>query len=251
MDARYYEIFRQASQEDFYNAINDPEDELYDLVWDLFETLVIEPAEIFDPEFREANQFRYSISDGAALEFFPEAGYFDKRIEPNPYRDDSDPAGVHLRFSLMPHRSCLFQVGFQTWGSGERSSLKKLWRDHRKLLADLFRRVKPMIWTRRVFPAVEHAAGLEEMLDTYFGTRDQESFISFNYAFAQTDDVDVAQNFMVAMALLYHAIKEMTQHRQPTLEQRYQQLREFYSGHIPELPAPLPCVELAIASDTE
>ncbi len=70
MDNHYYEVLRNASQEDFYQAVNNPEDELYDIVWDLFETAVIEPGEIFDTDFRNQNQFRYSINSGVTLEFF-------------------------------------------------------------------------------------------------------------------------------------------------------------------------------------
>ena len=50
MDSRYYDLLRQASQEEFYQAINNPEGELHNILWDLFETVVIEPAELFDTE---------------------------------------------------------------------------------------------------------------------------------------------------------------------------------------------------------
>ena len=71
MDDRYYEILRSSSQEELFHAINNPEAELYEILWGLFETAVIEPAEIFNGDFRSQNQFRYSLGEGAILEFFP------------------------------------------------------------------------------------------------------------------------------------------------------------------------------------
>lgn len=252
MDDRYYEILRKSSQEEFYQAINDPEDELYDILWDLFETVVIEPAEIFDPEFRENNQFRYSINSGITLEFFPDVTYFQKRLEPDPYKDDADAAGIHLKFSVLPYMSCLFTVAFQVWGRAERLAFKKLWFAHRHFLSDLFRRVKPMVFTAVPFPAVEHARNLDEMLDNYFMVRDPENYIELQYSFAQFDETEVAQNFMVTMGLLYHTIQDYCQKKADLLDYWFERMKEFYSGHLPELPAPLPCVELTIASeDTE
>jgi len=35
MDDRYYKILRSTSQEKLHRAINDPEAELYDILWDL------------------------------------------------------------------------------------------------------------------------------------------------------------------------------------------------------------------------
>ncbi|HLU99918.1 MAG TPA: hypothetical protein VKZ59_01540 [Acidobacteriota bacterium] len=251
MDTRYYQILRQSSQEDFYNAINDPEDELYDIIWDLFETTVIEAAEIFDVDFRDRNQFRYSIGSGMTLEFFPDAAYFERRIEPNPYSDDSDAAGIHLKLSISPHKSCLFSVGLQIWGASERQALKKLWRKHRKVLVDLFRRSKPMISTRTPYPSVQHTETVEEMLDNYFSLRDPENFIALSYSFAQADEAETAQNFMAVMAMLYHSVKDSCQNREDMLEYWLAQLKDFYSGHFPELPASLPCVEITIGSDAE
>lgn len=251
MDSRYYQLLRSATQEELHQAITDPEDELYDIIWDLFETVVIEPAEIFDVDFRDRNQFRYSIDAGATLEFFPDPSFFQKRIEPNPYQDESDAAGIHLKFSILPYKSCLFSVGFQIWGWSERLAFKKLWRQHRRLLSELFRRAKPMVFTLLPFPPVEHAGSLDEMLDHYFQIRDPENFIALQYSFAQTDESDVAQNFMVTMNLLYHSIRDYCQKKEDSLVYWYGELRDFYSGHLPDLPPPLPCVELAIVSDTE
>lgn len=251
MDERFYSVFRQATQEELYQAVRDPENELYDIVWDLFETVVIEPAELFDPDFREENQFRYHISGRATLEFFPCEGYFEKRIEPNPFRDEADPAGIHLKFSLLPDMSCLFSTGFQVWGAPERQALKKLWFKHRSSLCDLFRKNRPMISTLIPFPAVEYASSLEEMLDNYFQVRDPENFLSFNYAFARTDEADVAQNFMVTMAMLYYAVRDYCLDKEDRLRHWHQKLRDFYSGHLPELPAPLPCVPLTISKDAD
>jgi len=251
MDARYYEILRLANQEDLYNSINDPEDELYDIIWDLFERVVIEPAEIFDSDFRDRNQFRYSIDSKTTLEFFPEPEYFRKRLEPNPYKDDSDAAGIHLKFSLLPEMSCLFSVGFLVWGSPERKAFRKLWKKHRELLSELFTRSKPMIATRIPHSAVESSQNLQETLDNYFAIKDPEQYVSLDYSFAEADESDIAQNFMVTMSLLYYSIRDYCQNKEDTLTHWYEQLKAFYSGHIPELPAPLPCVELTIQTDAE
>lgn len=251
MESRYYQILRQASQEDYYQAVNNPDDELYHLLWDLFEEVVIEPAEIFDSDFREHNQFRYSINSGLTLEFFPEATYFQRRVEPNPFRHDSDAAGVHLKLSILPEMSCLFTAAFQVWGRSERIAFKKLWRQHPQLLSDILRRAKPMVFTALPFPTVDYATNLNELLDNYFSVRDPEHFLELQYSFAQFDESQTAQNFMAYMALLYHCIKAFCQDKEDTVLQTSHRLREFYSGRPPDLPAPLPCVELAITSDTE
>lgn len=251
MDQRYYQLLRTASEEEFQQGITNPEDELYDIVWDLFETVVVEPGEVFDPEFREHNQFRYFINGGASLEFFPEASYFKRRVEPDPNREDGQSAGLHLTFSILPYMSCLFSVGLHVWGAGERMAFKKLWKQHRKLLTDLLRCAKPMFFTAVPFPSVDHADSVEEMLDSYFAVRDPENSIELQYSFAQFDDTDTAQNFMIYMALLYHSIRDYCCKKENLLEFRLGHMKEFFSGRLPELPAPLPCVELAITSDTE
>ena len=251
MDTRYYEVFRRASQEAFYQAVNNPEDELYDIVWDLFETAVIEPGEIFDNDFRNQNQFRYSINSGVTLEFFPGPSYFRRRVEPNPYEDDSDAAGIHMQFSILPCMSCLFSVGFRVWGRPERIAFKQLWRQHRGLLSDTFRRAKPMVFTAASFPSVDYASTLEDMLDNYFSVRDSEHYIELQYSFAQFDEIDNVQNFMVYMAFLYHSIKDQCQQKKNRADYWSGRVRDFYSGYPPNLPAPLPCVEMTITSDTE
>ncbi len=251
MERHYYELLRNASQEDYYEAINSPDHELYDILWDLFETVVIEPAEVFDTDFGSRNQFRYSINSTVTLEFFPDAPYFEKRFEANPYRDGSDAAGIHLKFSIFPDRSCLFAVGLQIWGRPERLAFKKLWKENRKLFNDLLRRAKPMIEKRIPFPAMDYSANLEEMLDNYFAVRDSENFIELQYPFAQFDEAELAQNFMVYMGLLYHSIRDHCQRQEQSAERMHERLREFYSGSPPDLPPPLPCVDLAITSDTE
>lgn len=251
MDNRYYEMLRNAAQDDFHRSINSPEDELYDVVWDLFETVVVEPAEIFDADFRDNNQFRYSINAGATLEFFPKVAYFQGRIRPNPYKHGTDAAGVHLKFSILPYMSCLFSVSFQVWGGAERRALGRLWRRDRRLLTDLFRRAKPMVLTAVPLPAVDHASSFEEMLDAYLSIRDADNWIELQYSFAQFDEADTAQNFMIYMALLYHSLRDYCHKKKNLLEYWQTHVTEFFSGRLPELPAPLPCVELAITSDTE
>lgn len=251
MDRRYYEILRNSTPDDFDQSVNNPEDELYDVVWDLCETVVIEPAEIFDADFRDHNQFRYSINTGATLDFFPEASYFQRRMQPDPTKEGTDSAGVHLKFSILPCMSCLFSVSFQVWGAAERLAFGKLWRRHRKLLTDLFRRAKPMVLTAAFLPAVDHAASFEEMLDNYFSIRDPENWIELQYSFAQFDEADTAQNFMIYMSLLYHCVRDYCHKRKNLLEYRRSRMTEFFSGRLPDLPAPLPCVGLAITSDTE
>ncbi|MGH9341714.1 MAG: hypothetical protein ACRD1R_19540 [Acidobacteriota bacterium] len=246
MDSRYYDILRQASQEEFYQAINQPEDELYDLLWDLFENVVIEPAEIFDPDFREKNQFRYSIDSVVTLEFFPDQPYYQERTEPDPYQDGSDAAGIHLKFSIMPQKSCLFSARFHVWGRAERLAFKKLWRRHRNLLSEVFQKAKPMVFTAVPFPAMDHALGFDEMLDHYFSSPDAENSIELQYSFAQFDETELAQNFMVYMSLLYHSIRNICQHEKDRFEFLFGRISDFYSGRPPDLPAPLPCVEFVL-----
>jgi hypothetical protein len=251
MNSRVYELLRYATQEEYYQAINDPEDELYDVLWDIFETVVIEPAEIFDSDFRDRNQFRYRIDGGATLEFFPEAAYFRKRAEPDPYRDDSDAAGIHLKFSILPYMSCLFSVGFQVWGRAERSAFRRIWQNHKDICCEILKRAKPMVFTAATIPAMEKASSLEEMLDAYFSRRDPENFIELQYSFAQFDETDVAQSFIVYMAFLYHSIKTLCYRRENIVERTFEKLREFYSNRPPDLPAPLPCVEIITITDSE
>jgi hypothetical protein len=251
MDNHYYQLLRTATQEEYYEAINDPEHDLYDVVWDLFESVVIEPGEIFDPDFGNKNQFRYSIGPSVTLEFFPDSSYFEKRFESNPYRDDSDPAGIHLQFSVLPEMSCLFSVGLQVWGRPERQALRRLWQDHRGLLLDLLERSKPMVEKKVDGGAtLDCARTLGEMLDRYFSVKDPENFIEFRYPFAQFDETDLAQNFMTYMALIYYAIRGACQRRGSDPESLFGRLQEFYSGHLPKLPPPLPCVEMVFSSDT-
>ena len=101
MDNRYYKILRNSSQKDFYQATNNPEAELYEVLWDLFKTAVIEQFEIFDSNFRSRNQFRCGLGEGAIMEFFPEAPYFENRKGPDPYRNDTEAAGAHLKLSAQ------------------------------------------------------------------------------------------------------------------------------------------------------
>lgn len=250
MERRYYEILRSAGQEEYYEAINSPDHELYDVLWDLFETVVIEPAEVFDADFNNHNQFRYSINSRVVLEFFPDSEYFSQRFEPNPYRDGADAAGIHLKFSIFPERSCLFAVGLQIWGRSERLAFKKLWKQHRSLIGDLLQRSKPMVSKRIPFPAMDYSSSLEEMLDNYFAVRDSENFLELQYPFAQLDETESAQNFMIYMGMLYHSIRSHCQDRENRIESLSERLREFFSGQLPDLAPPLPCVEMTITSDT-
>lgn len=249
MDDRYYEILRSTSQEDLYQAINDPEAELYDILWDLFETVVIEPAETFDSDFRNHNQFRYSIDDGAVLEFFPAVSYFKNRNEPDPYNDDVEAAGIHLRLAIQPHMSCLFSVGFQLWGRTERLAFKQLWQRNRRILAHILHRAKPMVITSVPFGIVDHASTLDEMLDNYFSVSDPENFLGLQYSFAQFDDTVSAENFMVYMALFYHCTKDFCQRKRVRLDYWMSRVKRFYSGRLPDLPPPIPCVEVTVRSD--
>ncbi|MBI4444641.1 MAG: hypothetical protein HY645_01925 [Acidobacteria bacterium] len=249
MENRYYELLRNASQDKFYEGVNNPEDELYDLVWDLFETVVIEPGEVFDGDFRDNNQFRYSINSGATLEFFPGPSYFLNR--PGPDRNGNDAAGIHLRLSIQPYMSCLFSVGLRVWGSNERLALKKMWRQHRRALSTILRRSKPMIFTAVPFPSVEHASTMEEMLDNYFAVRDHANSLEFQYSFAQFDETDAPQNFMIYMTFLYHVVRDYCLDKEDMFDYWLDHVKEFFSGRLPDLPAPLPCVHFAITSDTE
>ena len=53
---------------------------------------------------------------------------------------------------------------------------------------------------------------------------------------------------MIYMGLLYHTIREQCQQRRSEPEGLHNCMRDFYSGHLPELPPPLPSVELVIPS---
>lgn len=249
MDSRYYEILRTTSQEEFRQAINNPEEELYDVLWDLFETVVVEPGEIFDRQFRNRNQFRYSINSRVILEFLPNTSYFPQNKRPDLHKKDSEVAGLHLKLIIQPHMSCLFSAGLQIKGRTERLAFRKLWRQHRRLLSDILHRAKPMIFTAVPFPAMDHSSGVEEMLDNYFGLRDPGNFIELQYPFARFEDTVRAQDFMVYMGVLYHCVRDSCQGRKNFLKHWMDRMKEFYSGNSPDLPAPLPSVEVTIPTD--
>lgn len=251
MDARFYRLLREASAEEFYNAINDPEDSLYDVIWDLFEKVVIEPGEVFDDDFRDHNQFRFSIDSEVVMEFFPDAGYFASRADSNPYHDDAEAAGIHLRLRLQPDMSCLFSAEFLVWGTAERQAFQNLWYAHRDLLSLSLERVKPMVSCLMPFPSVEHASTLEELLDNYFLVRDSEHFLSMQYPFPQIEDSDTAQAFMTTMSMLYHAIRETCAKGPEALPELHLQLVRHHAGRLPDLPSPLPCVAMPIVTDAE
>jgi hypothetical protein len=251
MDNLYYDLLRQADQDRFYNAINNSDDDLYDLLWDLFEKVVIESGEIYDLDFRENNQFRYTIEQSATLEFFPESGYFRKRVGANPFRNDSEEAGIHLQFSILPQMSCLFVVSFQIWGAPEKRAFRFLWKHHRQRIATLLDKVKPMIETGSPSSALLHTVSIADFLDSYFQQKDDLNYLRLSYPFAEAEETDSAQDFMVIMALLYHAVRDYCLDKTDTVPIWYEETAQFYSNHIPELPAPLPCVELAIATDAE
>ena len=251
MDNRYYDLLRRTDQKGFYDSINNSENELYDLLWDLFEKVVIESAEIYDLDFRENNQFRYTIEHSATLEFFPDNGYFRKRVGPNPFRDDSEEAGIHLQFSILPQMSCLFAVSFQIWGAPERRAFKKLWEKHRQRISTLFSKIKPMVGSGESHVPLIHFASIDDLLDCYFEQKDERNFLGLSYPFAETEETDSAQDFMVIMALFYHSIKDYCLDRIDNFDQWYSEVNRFYAGHVPELPFPLPCVELTIATDAE
>ncbi len=251
MERQYYTTLRRASRDEFHEAVNNPDHELYEVIWDLFETVVIEPAEVFDPSFGKRNQYRSSIESVVTLEFFPEATYFRSRPESNPYIDGCDAAGIHLKLSVHPEMSCLFSVALQVWGRRERQVFGQLWKRHRTFLAQVMEYAKPMVRKQITFPAMDHAASLSEMLDSYFAVRDAENFLEFRYPFAQFDESDAAQNFMIYMSLIYHLIRERCQNRRSRISHHRATLCEFFAGRLPDLPPPLPCVELAIATDKE
>lgn len=251
MDRHYYEHLRDASEDDLEAAINTPEHALYDVLWDLFETVVIEPAEVFDPDFDSHNRFRYIVDAQVTMEFLPDTSYFEKRLGPAPDLDGSDAAGIHLKLMLQPNESCLFAVGLQIWGRPERLALKRFWEQNRNLILDIFNKAKPMVNNQTSLPAMEYASGFEELLDTYFNARDPENFIEFKYPFVQLDATDSAQTFMTYMGLLYHAVKWQCQHRQIDPNDLHNTLRDFHTGQLPELTNSLPNVELTVPSEIE
>lgn len=61
-----------------------------------------------------------------------------------------------------------------------------------------------MIFAAVPFWAVDHANNLEELPDNYFASTDPENLIELQYSFAQLDDPEPAQNFMIYMALPPH-----------------------------------------------
>jgi len=251
MDKQYYDRLRRTDQEGYFDSINNPKNELYDLLWDLFEKVVIEPAEVFDQDFRDNNQFRYTIEQSVTLEFFPDDGYFRKRVGPNPFRDDSEEAGIHLQFSILPQMSCLFSVQFLIWGAPERKSFRTLWKNRRHRISTLLGKIKPMIEAGDSSTPLIHSASIEDLLDHYFEQKDSRSYLIFSYPFAEIEETDSAQDFMVIMAFFYHCIKDYSLDRIDNFDRLYEEADRFYAGHIPELPHPLPCVELAIAADAE
>lgn len=251
MDVRFYRLLREAQAEDFYDAINDPEDELYDVLWDLFEKVVIEPGEVFDEAFRDHNQFRFSIDASAVMEFFPHSDYYGGRAESNPYVDDGEAAGIHLRLVVHPEMSCLFSTELLVWGAAERKALQMLWFSHRELLALCLDRAKPMLSSLMPYPAVEHATTLAEALDNYCMVRDPENFLSFQYSFPLVDEAEAPTTFMTTMAMLYHAIRNLCEVGVDQLQELHIQLARHHAGRLPDLPHPLPRVAMHLATDTE
>ena len=251
MDRQYYEQLRDASEDDFEAAINTPEHALYDILWDLFETVVIEPAEVFDSDFDSHNRFRYIVDDQVTMEFLPDINYFEKRLGPAPEVDGSGAAGIHLKLMLQPNESCLFAVGLQIWGRPERLAFKRFWGQNRSLVLGILNKARPMVNNKTSLPAMEYANGFEEILDTYFVARDPENFIEFKYPFVQLDETVSAQTFMTYMGLLYHAIKGQCRHHQIDPSELYNTLRDFHAGQLPELTYSLPNVELTVPSEIE
>ena len=98
---------------------------------------------------------------------------------------------------------------------------------------------------------MEHASSIGVALDNYLSLNDADNFLHFRYPFPNTDAADAAQNFMVTMAMIYHAVVDYCISKNDTLEDLSQIVYDFYSGRIPELPPPLPCVDLGIVADIE
>lgn len=249
MDWRYYEMLRCSGSDEFDSAINDPEDELYGIVWGLFERLVIDPAEIIKAGFCGENRFRYSISSEPILEFIPEDAYFTKRLAPAPADEESGPAGIHLQFVMLPRFSCLFSVRLAIWGAEEHRALKYLWQRHRHPFTTLLRRIKPVICVDPGLSRIRNAESVDHLLDLYFSLKDGSHHIEFQYPFASTDDADDAQNFMIAAAVIYESVRGYVENRSDSFKRNLAVVRDFYSGHFPQIPPPLPCVDLAVATD--
>ena len=104
MDRHYYEQLRDASEDDFEAAINTPEHALYDILWDLFETVVIEPAEVFDSDFDSHNRFRYIVDAQVTMEFLPDINYFEKRLGPD------------VQYQFFPYKQRIsFRIKHKPW----------------------------------------------------------------------------------------------------------------------------------------
>ena len=144
--------------------------------------------------------------------------------------------------------TCLFSVSLLVWGRPERLAFKNLWRDYRPIMADLLQRANPMVDKRVAVAKMDYSSSLEQMMDRYFAVQDSENYIELRYPFAQLDETGVAQNFMTYMALIFYSIRDLCQTRQSQVEMRRRRLHEFYSGHLPTLPHPLPCVEMVYSS---
>ncbi len=56
---------------------------------------------------------------------------------------------------------------------------------------------------------------------------------------------------MIYMSLIYQLIRDRCQTQRSLAEKHRATLHEFFAGRLPDVPPPLPCVELAIATDKE
>jgi hypothetical protein len=249
MNELYYTILRAASSDRFHDAINNRKDELYEVVWDLFETVVIEPAELFEPDFRDQNQFCYRVgNNGAALAFSPVRETASEDGEADQGGAAPEASGIRLELSILPHMSCLFSVSLQVAGIRERDAFRSIWRAHRAEVGRLLHLAKPMVSTARSYAPLEHAGTLDHLLDVYFRLPSTDNWIELRYPFVDAEQTETAQNFTVYAALLYHTIRDQCWSGVDQMGYWLARTMDHFSGRLPELPPPFPCVDLTLTA---
>jgi|GEM_PF-1859553 hypothetical protein len=251
MDLHVYRALRAAQPSDLLRAVNDPEEDLYEVVWNLFDELVVEPAEVFDTDFGEKNQFRLVANRHFVMEFLPHAVYYSRRFLLNPVETASEQGGLQLQLQVFPSHSCLFSVGLQIWGPDELGAFVTLWTRHRRLLRLLLDKVKPTIFHWLPGAAVDHADNLEQLIENCLNTPNPENYLAFRYAFARADEDEAPQDFMMVMSLLYFSLRSVVEDEGDILLDGFDRLKGFYRSRLPDLPPPLPCVEITINQDAD
>lgn len=251
MDLHLYRSLRSSGASDLHQGVNDPEHPFYEVLWELFEELVVEPAEVFDSEFSESNQFRFAGIQELVMEFLPGPEYYRSTGRPNPVELASDRGGLHLQLHVAPSRSCLFSVGFVLSDHREVEAFRRLWEPHRRLIRLLLHKARPTITHRLPAALVNHARTVEELLDNCLGYAERSPFLALQYPFARADDSEAPADFMVFMAMFYLSVRSLVEDGEDIVLDCFHRLKSFYGSRLPSLPPPLPFVELTISKDAE